>query len=410
MTPPVGGHGVLIAGGGLAAQRCCETLRASGYDGRVRMVCAERHAPYDRPPLSKGLLAGDVVPAQLALRPHGWHAEHGVELALGERAAGLDPGRRELILAGGERLGYDELLIATGARPRRLGALCEAPAGAAGTPLRPGVHELRTVDDALALRDALASGARLAVIGAGFVGLEVAATARRLGAAVTLIEADPLPLVRVLGERVGGLLARMHREEGVDLRLGAPVTAVRGAGRVEELVLPGGARVACDAALGAVGVAPDTSWLRSAGLPADGVPVGEAGAASPLPHVWAAGDVARAYDPVLQRHVGGDHWESAGRQGADAALGMLGRAPRAPMPSSFWSDQYGVRLQCVGRPALADRVVVRGDPDARDVAADFLRDGRLVGGLLVGRPRALAELRRRLAAAGPPTLKARSAA
>ncbi len=396
--------GVVVAGGGLAGQRCCETLRARGFDGRVRMVCAEARPPYDRPPLSKGLLAGELDPVDVALRPEGWHGEHRVELVLGRRAAGLDPARRELRLDHGARLRYDELVVATGAEPRRLPALLD-DAGA----LRPGVHELRTLDDALDLRRALAAAGRLAIVGGGLIGLEVAATARRLGVAVTIVEADPLPLGRVLGAHAGRVLAQLHREEGVDLRLGAALRDARGRRRVEELVLADGARVRCDAVLACVGVVPGTAWLAGAGLPADGVPVGDGGAVRGVPHLWAAGDAARTFDPVLGGHVAAGHWEAAARGGAAIALAMLGLPARPPAPPSFWSDQYGVRLQCLGHPWRADRAAVHGNPGARDGALDFLRGDRLVGGLLVGRPRALPDLRRRLAGV-PSTTETRSAA
>ena len=276
------------------------------------------------------------------------------------------------MLAAGVTLRYDRLLIATGSRPRRLDLLDGAD----------NVHVLRTCDDALALRTALRPGARLAVVGAGFVGQEVAATARRLGVAVTLVDAAPLPLVPVLGASLGRWLARMHAEEGVDLRLSCTVARVHGNGRVEALELADGRLVEADAVLVGVGVEPTTGWLRGSGLGTGPVRV-DAASATAVPDVFAAGDAA-----------GGHHWDAAARQGVAAAHGMLGLAPPAPTPPTFWSDQYGMRLQLVGTPGGHDRVDLDGDPASRDFHAVFRRAGRPVAGLAVGRPHELPRLRR----------------
>jgi 3-phenylpropionate/trans-cinnamate dioxygenase ferredoxin reductase component len=370
---------VVIAGGGLAAQRCCETLRARGHEGPITMVCAEDRAPYDRPPLSKGLLAGATADAELALRPPGWHAEHDVELLTGVRATGIDRAGRRLRTDRAGSLAYDRLLIATGARPRRLPVLCDAGA------LRPGVHELRTAADARRLRAALRPGARLAVVGAGFVGLEVAATARALGVEVTVVEAAAAPLAAIVGRRVGAWFARLHRDHGVELALGAPVAGAWGAGRVEELVLADGHVIGCDAVLSAVGVAPDTGWLGPEGAAGEGV------------HV--AGDAG-----------GGEHWEAAAREGAAAARAMLGiDAAPAALPS-FWSDQHGVRIQSIGRPSGADAVVLDAGPGGRELSARYTRGGRLVGALVAGRPSELPTLRRELAGVHADPIQTRRAA
>ena len=375
---------VLIVGGGLAAQRAAETLRARGHHGPLRVVCAEPVAPYDRPPLSKELLAaGDGDPS---FRPASWYASQGVELLLERRAAGLDVARRRVQLEDGEELGYDDLIIATGSRPRRLPLL-------AG---RPNVHVLRTLADARALRAALLPGARLAIVGAGFVGQEVAATARRLGVDVTLIEAAPVPLFHVLGERLGGWFASLHREEGVRVELGAglaealPVAVLGGGTLVESLLLADGRAIAVDAVLVGVGVVPETRWLAGSPLAGDGVSVDE-GARTVVPHVYAAGDVAH-----------GHHWEPAARMGAAAARSILGLPAAAAPPESFWSDQYGVRIHLVGEAAGADAIEVDGDLASRDFTAVLRRRGALVGALLVGRPRELPIWRRRLAADSEP--------
>jgi 3-phenylpropionate/trans-cinnamate dioxygenase ferredoxin reductase subunit len=377
--------GVVIAGGGLAAQRCTETLRAKGYDGPIRIVCAESHAPYDRPPLSKEMLSGDLPPDALALRPRAWYQERGVDLLLGTRAARLDLVARELELSDGRALGYDSLLIATGSRARTL-------------PILDGysnVGVLRTLDDALTLRRALAPGARVAVVGAGFIGLEAAATARKLGAEVTIVEALEAPLAGVLGARLGHWFADLHREEGASVMLAARLERVHGRRRVRALELADGTVVECDHVLVGVGVDPETSWLARTGLDAGGIRVDQDGR-TPAPDVYAAGDAACVYDPALAKHVRTDHWEAAARQGTAAARAMLGLEPaRTPLPS-FWSDQHGVRVQYVGRAADADRIVIDGDPAERDFEALFTKDGVPVAVLLVGRPRALAEARRRV--------------
>jgi NADPH-dependent 2,4-dienoyl-CoA reductase/sulfur reductase-like enzyme len=371
---------ILIAGGGLAAQRAAETLRARGHDGSISILCGEPVAPYDRPPLSKELVA-------TPFRPADWYASAGVELVLGRRAAALDAGRRRVELDDGESIDYDALIVATGSRPRRLPAL-------AG---RPNVHELRTIDDAVRLRSALAPGVRLAIVGAGFVGLEVAATARALGVDVTLIEAAEVPLAGVLGASLGGWFAALHRAEGVRVLagagLGSALPAVAGA-PVRELELTDGRVVAADVVLSAVGVVPDTRWLAGSPLAGDRVVVDEGGRTA-VPGVCAAGDV-----------VGGEHWEPAARSGAAAARSILGLPDAPPPPASFWSDQYGIRIQLVGSAAGADDVSLDGSFEERSFTAVLRRRGALVGVLLVGRPRELPTWRRRLADAEQPERKA----
>jgi len=375
--------GVAILGGGLAGQRCAETLRRHGYDGAIRIVCAEAHRPYDRPPLSKRALREPADVGALAFRPLAWYQEHAVELLLGASATELRPRERAARLSDGRTLRFDWALIATGSRPRPLPAL-------AG---RENVSTLRDFEDCQALREALAQPTRLAVIGAGFVGQEVAATARGLGAEVTLIEAGPCPLAAILGEGLGGWFSRLHRDEGVRVLCGVTVRRVRGRPRVRELELSDGRRVEVDHVVVGVGVTPATSWLRGSGLLSDGgVPVDEHGR-SRFARVLAAGDAAAAYDPRRGRHVPGAHWETAARQGARAAQVMLGRELGPPPISSFWSDQYGIRIQYVGHARLGERIVLDGDPETRSFTATFTRSGRPVAALLIDRPRELAPIR-----------------
>lgn len=377
--------GVVIVGGGLAAQRCAEGLRRRGYEGRVRMVCAEPDPPYDRPPLSKEVLAGDAGEETVPFRPAWWYEERGVELLLATRAERLEPGTRALHLDSGARLGYEQLLIATGSAPRRL-------------PFLEGygnVHYLRTLGDARCLRAELTPGARLAIVGAGFIGQEVAATARRLGVEVTMVEALETPLAPILGVELGRWFAALHREEGVEVIAGAMLEGARGACRAEELILAGGRRLACDAVVVGVGTAPATAWLAGSGLDERGVRVDTAGRTT-LPGVFAAGDASVPFDPRFGAHARTEHWDAAAWQGAAVAKAMLGEYPGTPPLPSFWSDQYGLRVQCVGHPHRGDEVVLEGDPGARDFEAVFSRGGVPVAGLAVGRPRSIPALRKRI--------------
>jgi NADPH-dependent 2,4-dienoyl-CoA reductase/sulfur reductase-like enzyme len=378
-------RGVLIVGGGLAAQRCAETLRRRGYEGPVRMVCAEPDPPYDRPPLSKELLAGTVEEESVAYRPAWWYEEKQVELLLGARAEALDPGARTVALDSGAELRYEKLLIATGSAARRL-------------PFLEGyenVHALRTLADARLLRQELVPGARLAIVGAGFIGQEVAATARRLGVEVTMIEALETPLAPVLGEEVGGWFADLHLSEGVRVMTGAMLEGARGNGRVEELTLSDGEAVACDAVVVGVGTSPATAWLRGSGLGESGVRTDTSGRAG-LPGVFAAGDASVPFDPRFGAHARTEHWDAAAWQGAAAARAMLGEYPGTPPLPSFWSDQYGLRIQYVGHAHHADAVLVEGNPGERDFEAVFTRSGIPVAGLAVGRPRAIPVLKKRI--------------
>jgi NADPH-dependent 2,4-dienoyl-CoA reductase/sulfur reductase-like enzyme len=379
--------GVLIVGGGLAGQRCAETLRRRGYDGPVRMLCAEGERPYDRPPLSKGVLAGELGEETVGFRPADWYEENEVELMLAARAEGLEPGAHLLFLPGGEPLAYEKLLIASGGEPRRL-------------PFLEGfenVHYLRTLADARRLRGELAPGAKLAIVGAGFIGQEVAATALGLGAEVTMIEAMEVPLAPILGAELGRWFADLHQEEGVRLLTGALLEGARGAGRVEELLLADGTRIGCDVVVAGIGTVPATSWLAGSGLGERGVEV-DAGGRAAAPDVFAAGDASVPFDHRFGVHARTEHWDAAAWQGAAAARAMLGEEAGTPPLPSFWSDQYGVRIQSVGHPHLGDSVLVEGDPASRDFEAVFVREGMPVAGLTVARPRSIPALRKQIEA------------
>ena len=378
------GEGTLIVGGGLASQRCIETLRARGYESRIAMVCAEAELPYDRPPLSKGMLAGEVEESEVDFRPASWYVDQCIELIF-RRAVGIDAKRRGVRLDDDSELGYEDLLIATGSAPRVLPQLDRFS----------NVHSLRTLADARRLRGAFRTGARLAIVGAGFIGQEVASTARRAGLEVTIIEALPAPLGSVLGEDIGRWLMSMHADEGVDVRLSTKLEGARGNGVVEELHLSGGEKLACDAVVVGIGVVPDSEWLKGSGLPTDGVLTDGAGRTK-LPHVFAAGDVARGFDDRVGEHRRTEHWEAAARGGMAAARAMLGEEP-APGPlTGFWSDQYGLRIQYVGHADLADERTIEGRPADRSFAVVYTRRGRPVGALAVDDPRAFARLRKEI--------------
>ena len=357
--------GVVIAGGGLSAQRCAEALRQGGYGGAVTIVSNEAHPPYDRPPLSKALLAGEKEQAEISFRSADWYEEQGIELLLGDGAAGLDVERRKLLLESGARVDYEHLVIATGSRARQL----------PGSEQYENIHSLRTLDDAIRLRGVLRPGQRLVVLGAGLIGQEVAATAIGHGAEVTLIEAEPLPLARALHPELAQWLVDLQREEGVEVKLGARVTELIGDGdRLESLLLDDGSRVELDEMLVAIGVIPNSDWLPD-----------EIGLLTARPDIHGAGDVA-----------GGDHWELAAHQGKAVAHAILGQEP-APVPfTGWWSDVHGVRLQGLGQPAANDEIVFEGSPGERDFHAVVSRDGVPVAALAVGQPREIPRLRKLL--------------
>jgi NADPH-dependent 2,4-dienoyl-CoA reductase/sulfur reductase-like enzyme len=333
------------------------------------------------------VLAGEASEDDLVYRPPWWYEEKQVELLLGARAESLDPAARRVRLDSGTELVYEGLLIATGGAARRLPFLAD----------HENVHYLRTLADARRLRTELGAGARLAVVGAGFIGQEVAATARKLGADVTMVEALQTPLAPILGEELGGWFAGLHRDEGVRVLTGACLEGARGEGRVEELVLAGGERLACDAVVVGVGTAPATDWLRGSGLEEDGVRADSSGRTR-VPGVFAAGDASVPFDPRFGVHSRTEHWDAAAWQGAAAARAMLGEYPGTPPLPSFWSDQYGLRIQYVGHAHHADAVVFDGEPAERDFEAVFSRGGVPVAGLAVGRPRAVPALKKRIEA------------
>jgi 3-phenylpropionate/trans-cinnamate dioxygenase ferredoxin reductase subunit len=354
---------IVVVGAGLAGARCAETLRAEGYDGELTLVGEEPVAPYERPALSKEFLAGEREPEDLLLRPASFWSEQRIELLLGERVVSVDRRRRSTTTSGGRELRWDALVLATGARPRQLPFAYPS-----------GVHTLRTLADAVSLREELTPGARLVVVGGGFVGAEVASTARGLGVDVTLLEEGPAPFTRALGRELGARLATRYREHGVDMRTNTGAAAFRSGadGRIRGVALAGGSHVDCDVALVAVGVEPARD-LVSAG---------------PEPPIHACGDNAG----------GGGHWTSAAAEAVDVARGILGLDPLPKQPAFFWSDQFGLRLQLVGDTTRAERVELDGSGESF-VARYRAGDGRLVAALASNRPADVGTLRRELAMA-----------
>ncbi len=385
---PLVSHGVVIVGGGLAAQRCCENLRSRGFEEPIRIICEEERAPYDRPPLSKGVLTGDDDPETLGFRAPEWYIEHDVELDLGERAVALDAGIKAVTLDSGSTVRYDSLLIATGSRPRVL----------PGTEQLAATHTLRTVEDAVRLRQALRPGASLVVVGAGFIGLEVAATARKLGLDVTVLEAAPAPLLRVLGPELAGWFVEMHRAEGAEVLLSAHVARLgESSDGTAWVQLTDGRRIECDALVVGIGIEPATEWLEGSGLNPEGVPT-DARGRTDAPDLYAAGDSARQLNPATGEYERSEQWEAAARQGGQVARAILGADPMPPSLPSFWTDQYGIRVQLVGDAREADEVRIDGDPGARDFSALMLRAGVPIAGMAVGRPRAIPGLRKQIEA------------
>lgn len=366
MSPPT----FVIVGGGLAGCAAIETLRAEGFDGRIVLVCEEANLPYSRPPLSKAVLRGEVEADSSILRAAPWYAAMNVDLELGVRADVVDPRSREVVLGSGCRIRYDKVLLATGGSARRL----DVP----GFGLD-GAHTLRTLGDAIAIRDQLQPGLRVVVVGAGFIGAEVAASARLVGCDVTIFEIADVPLSRVLGVDVGRRYAEIHREHGVELRTGIGLDRIEGKGRVRRVIASDGSVHDAELVIAGVGLAPDVVTASSSGIDVgNGIIVDELCETS-VPDVFAAGDVALHPNPILGQTIRVEQWQNAQHQGAAAARNMHGRRePFAEVPW-FWSDQYDVNLQMAGLPTGLDRAVFRGDAHSRSFSVFYLRDGLVVG-------------------------------
>ncbi len=380
---------MVIVGGGLSATRVAEQLRKSDYTGPVTIVSDEDHLPYDRPPLSKDVLYDAAKGhGDIALRPAEFYTDNDITLRLGAAAQTLDTSAQTLTLAGDTVLGYDDLVIATGLVPRRIPSL----------PDLDGIHVLRSLDEALALREHAGRARRAVIVGAGFIGCEVAASLRTIGVDVVLVEPQPTPLAAVLGEQIGELVARLHRAEGVDVRTGVGVAGVRGeSGAVSAVELSDGTVLDADLVLVGIGSRPATDWLVGSGVALDnGVVCDEVGRTS-APHVWAIGDVASWRD-AHGHQVRVEHWSNVAEQARMMVPAMLGlEPPELVVVPYFWSDQYDVKIQCLGEPEADDTVHLVSD-DGRKFLAYYSRDGVLVGVVGGGMPGKVMKARSKIAA------------
>ncbi len=377
---------VVVVGASLGGLRTAEALRRLGYDGRLVLVGEEAHRPYDRPPLSKELLRGERDAASIALaKPERFDAL-GLDLRLGRRAVALDPRAREVALDSGERLRFDGCALATGCRPRRL----------RGTPDLAGIFVLRTLDDALAIRAHLERGPRVAVVGAGFIGAEVAASCRQRGLEVVMIDPLPTPLAASVGVEVGQVVAALHRDHGAVLRLGVGVAAFEGAGRLERVRLSDGSAVPADVAVVGIGVVPNTEWLAGSGIELDDGVICDETTATGVPGIVAVGDVARFANPLFGVSMRVEHWTHAVEQAQAAAERLLAAPAKPYAPAPFvWSDQYDLKLQSAGWMLPGDeKRVVHGTLAERRCVVLHGRGGRLVGALALNRVRELLAYRR----------------
>ncbi len=371
------GSAYVIAGAGLAGAKAAETLRAEGFDGPVVLIGDETERPYERPSLSKEYLQGKAERETIFVHPQAWYADNKVELRLGSPVTGIDRAAHEVTLADGSRVGYAKLLLATGSAPRRL----TVPGADAD-----GVLYLRRVGDSDQIRTAFQTASRVAVIGAGWIGLEATAAARAAGAEVTVLEAAELPLLRVLGREVAQVFADLHRQHGVDLRFGVQVEEISvTGGRASGVRLADGSQVDADVVIVGVGITPNSQLAEAAGLETgNGITV-DAGLKSSDPDIFAAGDVACAFHPLFGRHLRVEHWANALNQPQAAARSMLGQDVSYDRVPYFYTDQYDLGMEYAGyvEPGGYDQVVFRGDKDKREFVAFWLSGGRVLAGMNV---------------------------
>jgi 3-phenylpropionate/trans-cinnamate dioxygenase ferredoxin reductase component len=381
VTAGAGRGGMVVVGASLAGAKAAEALRGEGYAGRITLVGDEVHRPYERPPLSKDFLQGKVGVEKVYVHAADWYAEHDVDLRLGIAVTAVDARAHEVTLAGGERLPYDGLLLATGSSPRRLtipGAELD------------GVHYLRRIEDSERIRDAFANGRSVAIVGGGWIGLEAAAAARAAGRDVTVLEAAELPLLAVLGREVAQVFADLHRANGVDLRCGVQVSEFTGdaagaGGAVTGVQLADGRRLDADVVVVGVGITPNVGLAEEAGLEVGNGILVDAHLRTSDSDVYAAGDVANAYHPLLDRHIRVEHWANALNGPAVAAKSMLGIEAVYDRLPYFYSDQYDLGMEYTGyvdRDASVD-VVLRGDVAGREFVAFWLSGGRVLAGMNV---------------------------
>lgn len=372
MTDPI--HDIVLVGGGLAAAKAAETVREKGYDGRLTIVTDELHRPYERPPLTKKVLVGDAEPDSVFVHDRSFYADHDIELVTGDAVTALDRDGGHVSLASGATVAFDRLLLATGAEPRRLQL---------GEHDLAGIRTMRTLDDSRQLQDDLRAAGHVTVIGAGWIGCEVAAAARALGTDVTLVDPLETPLQRVLGTEVGQVFADLHRDNGVDVRLGTSVSRADGSGRVERVTLEDGTDLPTDLIVVGVGVAPRTDLADVAGLDVDDGVLTDATLVTNDPRIFAAGDVANAWHPHYERHLRVEHWANALNQGKTVGANLLGKGEAYDRLPYFFSDQYDLGLEYVGHANEGDEVVIRGDLETREFIAFWLAAGRVTAAMNV---------------------------
>jgi 3-phenylpropionate/trans-cinnamate dioxygenase ferredoxin reductase component len=370
MTRPV----FLIVGASLAGAKAAEELRTRGFDGRVMLIGAEPERPYERPPLTKDYLRGESERANAYVHPEGFYAEQEIELLAGVTVTAIDPGASRVTLDGGRALGYDRLLFTTGAEPRRL----RIP----GADLD-GVYYLRTLADCDLLRARLAAGGRVAVVGAGWIGSEFAASARQRGLEVTVIDPQALPNERIFGSEVASFYRDVHDQHGIELLLGDGVESFEGTGAITRVRTASGRAIECDFAVVGIGVVPRTGLASDAGLEVDNGIVVDAQLQTAAPGIFAAGDVANAWHPFFEQRIRVEHWANALNQGPVAARALLGQEVTHDHIPYFYSDQYDVGMEYSGYAPQWDEVVFRGDRAGGEFIAFWLRDGRVTAGMNV---------------------------
>jgi 3-phenylpropionate/trans-cinnamate dioxygenase ferredoxin reductase component len=364
----------VIVGAALAGAKAAEALREEGFEGRIVLVGDEAELPYERPPLSKDYLRGESPREKARVHPAGFYESHDVELRQATTVAAVDTSASSVELESGERIGYERLLLTTGAEPRRL----KVP----GAELD-GVHYLRELVDADAIAARLERGGRVVVIGAGWIGAEVAASARQKGLEVALVEMAHVPLEHVLGREVGQIYADIHRDHGVELHTGAGLESFEGDGRVERVRLADGHTLDCDFVVVGIGVTPRTALAERAGISVDNGILVSKRLETSVPGVFAAGDVANAFHPFYGHKLRVEHWANALNQPQTAAQAMLGKPASYERLPYFFSDQYDVGMEYTGYAAEWDEVVFRGDPASREFIAFWLKDGRVLAGMNV---------------------------
>ncbi len=380
--------GIIIVGGGLAAARAAEQLRRSEFSGPITIVSDEDHLPYDRPPLSKEVLRSETD--DVTLKPAEFYEENDITMLLGAAAQSLDTAAKTLTLADGTALEYDDLIIATGLVPKTIPSF----------PDLEGIRVLRSFDESMAIRKHAGSARHAVIVGAGFIGCEVAASLRGLGVDVALVEPQPTPLASVLGEQIGSLVARLHRAEGVDVRCGVGVAEVRGVEHVEKVVLSDGTELDADLVVVGIGSRPATEWLEGSGIELDNGVVCDAVGRASASNVWALGDVA-SWRNMVGHQVRVEHWSNVADQARVLVPSMLGEEPPATVSIPyFWSDQYDVKIQCLGEPQ-ADDIVHLVEDDGRKFLAFFERDGVVTGVVGGGMPGKVMKSRNKIAHGAP---------